>query len=103
MKSRRSCAPVRSWAFAAVENSLFRASSTRNVKVASLMAFAPCVTQQVHCNTWSKRQRPRLNQRTNQHAPMASLQAIPARPRAGLRRQRRCIVKGPCHLTKRDL
>ena len=38
MKSRKSCAPVRSQDFAAVEKSLFRVSSTLNVKVASLMA-----------------------------------------------------------------
>lgn len=30
---------MRSWAFAAVENSVFRAPSTRNVNVASLMAL----------------------------------------------------------------
>ena len=39
MKSRKSCAPVRSRALAALENSSFKLSSTRKVKVASLIGW----------------------------------------------------------------
>ena len=51
MKSRRSWAPVRSLALAALANSAFRPSSTRKVKVASLMAPSSCVTCNVQCST----------------------------------------------------
>src|SRR5919106_4599815 len=51
MKSRSSCAPVRSCALAALVNWVFRSSSTRKVKVASAMVGAHCVSMQLQCNT----------------------------------------------------